>query len=124
VNINTHQRVVFQLGCIYSYGHPCSFSFYKNPHKHKVSIKGLSLFPNSMCLKGFTLSKVVSFMICFVSYLNLKCLILHFTLIVQRLEVAEFSGLKSTSCITYASNARESSFSDVVAAQLTTKVIF
>nr|ACJ85309.1 unknown [Medicago truncatula] len=41
----------------------------------------------------------------------------------RRLEVAEFSGLKSTSCITYASNARESSFSDVVAAQLATKAI-
>jgi hypothetical protein len=38
--------------------------------------------------------------------------------------VAEFSGLKSTSCVTYAINARDSSFFDVVAAQLTPKVNF
>ncbi|RDX99922.1 Glyceraldehyde-3-phosphate dehydrogenase B, chloroplastic [Mucuna pruriens] len=39
----------------------------------------------------------------------------------KRLEVTEFSGLRSTSCVTYASNARESSFFDLVAAQLTPK---
>lgn len=38
---------------------------------------------------------------------------------VQRLEFSEFSGLRSVSL---ASNARESSFSDVVTAQLSTKV--
>ncbi|KAM0967462.1 hypothetical protein ACFX2J_022875 [Malus domestica] len=41
----------------------------------------------------------------------------------KRLEVGEFSGLRSSSCVTYASNGREQSFFDVVAAQLTPKVI-
>ncbi|XP_027903333.1 glyceraldehyde-3-phosphate dehydrogenase B, chloroplastic isoform X1 [Vigna unguiculata] len=39
----------------------------------------------------------------------------------KRLEVTEFSGLRSSSCVTYANNARESSFFDTVAAQLTPK---
>lgn len=43
-------------------------------------------------------------------------------LALQRLEVAEFSGLRSSSCLTYASNGREASFFDAVAAQLTPKV--
>ncbi|XLR15393.1 hypothetical protein HN51_036359, partial [Arachis hypogaea] len=38
-----------------------------------------------------------------------------------RLEVMEFSGLKSSSCVTHAINARDSSFFDVVASQLTPK---
>lgn len=41
----------------------------------------------------------------------------------QRLEVGEFSGLRSSSCVTYASNGRETSFFDAVAAQLTPKVL-
>ncbi|CAK9163740.1 unnamed protein product [Ilex paraguariensis] len=36
-----------------------------------------------------------------------------------RLEVAEFSGLRSSSCVTVANNARDTSFFDAVAAQLT-----
>lgn len=36
--------------------------------------------------------------------------------------MSEFSGLRSNSCVTYAAGARDSSFFDVVAAQLTTKV--
>ncbi|CAL5205551.1 unnamed protein product [Lathyrus oleraceus] len=39
----------------------------------------------------------------------------------KRLEVGEFSGLRSTSCISYVHSARDSSFYDVVAAQLTSK---
>ncbi|BBH02644.1 glyceraldehyde-3-phosphate dehydrogenase B subunit [Prunus dulcis] len=39
----------------------------------------------------------------------------------KRLEVGEFSGLRSSSCVTYASNGRETSFFDAVAAQLTPK---
>ncbi|GMP44447.1 hypothetical protein CsSME_00013371 [Camellia sinensis var. sinensis] len=39
----------------------------------------------------------------------------------KRLEVAEFSGLRSGGCVTYAKNAREASFFDVVASQVTTK---
>ncbi|KAJ0026478.1 hypothetical protein Pint_09199 [Pistacia integerrima] len=39
----------------------------------------------------------------------------------KRLEVAEFSGLRSKANVTYASNAREGSFFDVVAAQLAPK---
>nr|AFG28405.1 glyceraldehyde-3-phosphate dehydrogenase B [Pyrus x bretschneideri] len=39
----------------------------------------------------------------------------------KRLEVGEFSGLRSSSCVTYASNGREQSFFDTVAAQLTPK---
>ncbi|KAG5033727.1 hypothetical protein JHK85_009026 [Glycine max] len=39
----------------------------------------------------------------------------------KRLEVTEFSGLRSTSCVTYANSARESSFFDLVASQLTPK---
>ncbi|RWV85972.1 hypothetical protein GW17_00052181 [Ensete ventricosum] len=35
--------------------------------------------------------------------------------------VAEFSGLKSSTCVTFATNARDASFSDVLAAQLSTK---
>ncbi|QHN93170.1 Glyceraldehyde-3-phosphate dehydrogenase B [Arachis hypogaea] len=41
---------------------------------------------------------------------------------IMRLEVMEFSGLKSSSCVTHAINARDSSFFDVVASQLTPKV--
>ncbi|GLU00074.1 hypothetical protein SLE2022_174680 [Rubroshorea leprosula] len=41
----------------------------------------------------------------------------------KRLEVAEFSGLRSCSCVTYATNARGTSFSEVVAAQLTPKTV-
>lgn len=43
-------------------------------------------------------------------------------LVVQRLEVAEFSGLRASTCVTYAKNAGETSFFDAVAAQLTPKV--
>ncbi|XLR04230.1 hypothetical protein S83_070428 [Arachis hypogaea] len=39
----------------------------------------------------------------------------------ERLEVMEFSGLKSSSCVTHAINARDSSFFDVLASQLTPK---
>ncbi|RVW50862.1 Glyceraldehyde-3-phosphate dehydrogenase B, chloroplastic [Vitis vinifera] len=39
----------------------------------------------------------------------------------KRLEVAEFSGLRSGGCVTFAKNAREPSFFDVVASQLTPK---
>ncbi|XP_044474719.1 glyceraldehyde-3-phosphate dehydrogenase B, chloroplastic isoform X1 [Mangifera indica] len=39
----------------------------------------------------------------------------------KRLEVAEFSGLRSNASVTYATYAREGSFFDVVAAQLTPK---
>ncbi|KAK7283807.1 hypothetical protein RIF29_13553 [Crotalaria pallida] len=39
----------------------------------------------------------------------------------KRLDVAEFSGLRSSSCVTYANHARESSFFDAVASQLTPK---
>ncbi|KAF9618764.1 hypothetical protein IFM89_002459 [Coptis chinensis] len=39
----------------------------------------------------------------------------------KRLEVTEFSGLRSNSCLTYAKSAREASFYDVVSAQLTPK---
>ncbi|RWW39642.1 hypothetical protein BHE74_00055010 [Ensete ventricosum] len=35
--------------------------------------------------------------------------------------VAEFSGLRSSTCVTFATNARDASFSDVLAAQLSTK---
>ncbi|KAI8024404.1 UDP-glycosyltransferase 91C1 [Camellia lanceoleosa] len=41
-----------------------------------------------------------------------------------RLEVAEFSGLRSSGCVTYAKNAREASLFDVVAGQVTSMVIF
>ncbi|KAF4349389.1 hypothetical protein F8388_012559 [Cannabis sativa] len=37
----------------------------------------------------------------------------------KKLEVAEFSGLRSSSCMTFSKNGRETSFFDVVAAQLT-----
>ncbi|GKV33446.1 hypothetical protein SLEP1_g41963 [Rubroshorea leprosula] len=40
----------------------------------------------------------------------------------KRLQVAEFFGLRSSSCVIYATNARGTSFSEVVAAQLTPKV--
>ncbi|CAN6463976.1 unnamed protein product [Victoria cruziana] len=36
----------------------------------------------------------------------------------KRLDVADFAGLRSSSCITYASHGRESTFSEVLAAQL------
>ncbi|KAK9098322.1 hypothetical protein Syun_025367 [Stephania yunnanensis] len=36
----------------------------------------------------------------------------------KRLEAAEFSGLRSSNCVTYAKSARESSFYDVLASQL------
>ncbi|KAG1355289.1 Glyceraldehyde-3-phosphate dehydrogenase GAPB, chloroplastic [Cocos nucifera] len=39
----------------------------------------------------------------------------------KRLEVAEFSGLRSSTCVTFATQGRESSFSDVLAAQLASK---
>ncbi|PSD55248.1 hypothetical protein C7G65_19050, partial [Acinetobacter baumannii] len=39
----------------------------------------------------------------------------------KRLDVAEFSGLRSSSCVTFAKNVRDASFSDVLAAQLTPK---
>ncbi|KAK4387823.1 Glyceraldehyde-3-phosphate dehydrogenase B, chloroplastic [Sesamum angolense] len=39
----------------------------------------------------------------------------------KKLEVAEFSGLRSCGSVTFAKNGRESSFFDVVAAQLTSK---
>ncbi|PPD73094.1 hypothetical protein GOBAR_DD30020 [Gossypium barbadense] len=38
-----------------------------------------------------------------------------------RLQVTEFSGLRSASCVTFVNNARDASFFDVVAAQLTPK---
>ncbi|MBA0691482.1 hypothetical protein Goari_009107, partial [Gossypium aridum] len=38
-----------------------------------------------------------------------------------RLQVTEFSGLRSASCITFVNNARDASFFDVVAGQLTPK---
>nr|TKR75382.1 glyceraldehyde-3-phosphate dehydrogenase B, chloroplastic isoform X1 [Populus alba] len=40
----------------------------------------------------------------------------------KRLEVAEFSGLRASSCVTYAKNASEGSFFDMVASQLAPKV--
>ncbi|GMJ10547.1 glyceraldehyde-3-phosphate dehydrogenase B subunit [Hibiscus trionum] len=40
----------------------------------------------------------------------------------KRLEVAEFSGLRSSSCVTFIKNVRDVSFFDVLAAQLTPKV--
>ncbi|KAI3834498.1 hypothetical protein MKW92_033516 [Papaver armeniacum] len=40
----------------------------------------------------------------------------------KRVEVADFSGLRSSSSVTYAKNAREASFYDVVATQLTPKI--
>ncbi|KAB5557795.1 hypothetical protein DKX38_008704 [Salix brachista] len=40
----------------------------------------------------------------------------------KRLEVAEFSGLRASSCVTYAKSAGEGSFFDVVASQLAPKV--
>uniref|UniRef100_A0A6N2LFK5 Glyceraldehyde-3-phosphate dehydrogenase n=1 Tax=Salix viminalis TaxID=40686 RepID=A0A6N2LFK5_SALVM len=40
----------------------------------------------------------------------------------KRLEVAEFSGIRASSCVTYAKNAGEGSFFDVVASQLAPKV--
>ncbi|KAF6154323.1 hypothetical protein GIB67_026779 [Kingdonia uniflora] len=46
---------------------------------------------------------------------------LSFNLIIK-LEVADFAGLRSSACVTYAKNSREGSFQDVVAAQLTAKV--
>ncbi|KAG6422932.1 hypothetical protein SASPL_113315 [Salvia splendens] len=39
----------------------------------------------------------------------------------KKLEVAEFSGLKSSGCVTFAKNGREASFFDAVAAHLTPK---
>ncbi|THU54929.1 hypothetical protein C4D60_Mb11t01230 [Musa balbisiana] len=39
----------------------------------------------------------------------------------KRLEVAEFSGLRSSTCVTSATNGRDASFSDVLAAQLSTE---
>ncbi|GFP78955.1 glyceraldehyde-3-phosphate dehydrogenase b chloroplastic [Phtheirospermum japonicum] len=39
----------------------------------------------------------------------------------KKLEVAEFSGLRSGGCVTFSTNAREASFFDAVAAQLTPK---
>ncbi|XP_047329482.1 glyceraldehyde-3-phosphate dehydrogenase B, chloroplastic [Impatiens glandulifera] len=39
----------------------------------------------------------------------------------KRIDVAEFSGLRSSGCVTFATNTRESSFFDVVASQLTPK---
>ncbi|URD77220.1 glyceraldehyde-3-phosphate dehydrogenase B [Musa troglodytarum] len=39
----------------------------------------------------------------------------------KRLEVAEFSGLRPSTCVTSATNGRDASFSDVLAAQLSTK---
>ncbi|MBA0823213.1 hypothetical protein Goarm_019960 [Gossypium armourianum] len=39
----------------------------------------------------------------------------------KRLEVTEFSGLRSSSCVTFAKNVRDASFFDVLAAQLTPK---
>lgn len=41
-------------------------------------------------------------------------------LFLQKFEVAEFSGLRSSGCVTFSN--RESSFFDVVSAQLTPKV--
>lgn len=41
----------------------------------------------------------------------------------QRIEVAEFSDLRSNSCVNYAKNVREASFHDDVASQLSPKVI-
>ncbi|XP_042494022.1 glyceraldehyde-3-phosphate dehydrogenase B, chloroplastic-like [Macadamia integrifolia] len=40
----------------------------------------------------------------------------------KRLDVAEFSGLPSNTCLNFAHNAREASFFDTVAAQLAPKV--
>ncbi|KAF2310247.1 hypothetical protein GH714_007401 [Hevea brasiliensis] len=40
----------------------------------------------------------------------------------KRLEVAEFSGLRASSCVTYAKNTSEASFFDLVAAQMNPKV--
>ncbi|RWW69181.1 hypothetical protein BHE74_00023238 [Ensete ventricosum] len=39
----------------------------------------------------------------------------------KRLEVAEFSGLRSNTCLAFATHGREASFSDVLASQLSTK---
>ncbi|KAK6138817.1 hypothetical protein DH2020_027438 [Rehmannia glutinosa] len=39
----------------------------------------------------------------------------------KKVEVAEFSGLRSSGCVTFARNGREASFFDLVAAQLTPK---
>ncbi|MBA0580496.1 hypothetical protein Gorai_022712, partial [Gossypium raimondii] len=39
----------------------------------------------------------------------------------KRLEVTEFSGLRSSSCVTFAKNVRDASFFDVLAAQLSPK---
>ncbi|URE34994.1 glyceraldehyde-3-phosphate dehydrogenase B [Musa troglodytarum] len=41
----------------------------------------------------------------------------------KRLEVAEFSGLRPSTCVTSATNGRDASFSDVLAAQLSTKLV-
>ncbi|XP_058090575.1 glyceraldehyde-3-phosphate dehydrogenase B, chloroplastic [Magnolia sinica] len=41
----------------------------------------------------------------------------------KRLDVAEFSGLRSNTCVTYAKHAREASFYDVLASQLTPKTV-
>lgn len=41
-------------------------------------------------------------------------------LFMQKYEIAEFSGLRSSGCVTFSN--RESSFFDVVSAQLTPKV--
>lgn len=58
----------------------------------------------------------------FIALCGYSCLIFISVFVLQRLDVAEFSGLRSNSCVTYASGARDASFLDVVAAQLTPKV--
>lgn len=60
---------------------------------------------------------------CLCSFSGLKEFGLLIFMVVQKLEVAEFSGLRSSSCVTFAKNAREASFFDAVAAQLTPKVL-
>ncbi|XP_004500847.1 glyceraldehyde-3-phosphate dehydrogenase B, chloroplastic [Cicer arietinum] len=90
LHINTHKRVVIQLGCILGMATThAALASTRIPTNTRFPSKASHNFPTQCASK--------------------------------RLEVAEFCGLKSTSCITYANNARDSSFSDVVAAQLTSK---
>ncbi|XVE56292.1 hypothetical protein DITRI_Ditri03aG0227000 [Diplodiscus trichospermus] len=74
------------------------------------------LLPGPSLSSGFGIY-VVLLLFCFRVKIHLRLLI------VQRLEVAEFSGLRSSSYVTFAKNIREASFFDVVATQLTPKPV-
>lgn len=86
-----------------------SVSLVSDPQKNELLLKDHT--HSSIFLKSLS---NITIMLKFSGLLN------SHALSVQKFEVADFSGLRSSGCVTFSN--RESSFFDVVSAQLTPKV--